>query len=411
MPNLSRHSTPVFVGGDNQVAPLRRVELGKNGGGGEHREEFIQKLVHQHPNIIPMQDIEPAFMPLLPICMELPTAAGYLDNLWLTPSGGIVLGECKLVRNTQARREVLVQALDYARALNGWHYDDLQDAVRKARKEPDLSLWQLVADASDEGDRIGEATFTDAVERRLRDGRFVVLVILDGVQEGLEALTSYLQLHAGLHVSLALVELSIWQGVTEGLIVVPRIPLRTVLVERGIVTINATGQVRIAAAGPAQAPKVRTPTQLPSPFTNSQAEFYDRLELKVPGAGVLVRSLVRDVEALGIVAEYGRSLVLRWHPSPDVAASAGYIDAFGAVWLGDAYRAAVRLGNEPAGTEYLETLARSVGGSVQRYEGDTTPPRVRGPNGQTVSVTELLTHSEQWKSAIEQLMASTTAQE
>jgi hypothetical protein len=64
-----------------------------------------------------MVDIEPAFTPLISICRELPTSAGYLDNLWLTPEGGIVLGECKLMRNPQARREVVAQALDYARAI------------------------------------------------------------------------------------------------------------------------------------------------------------------------------------------------------------------------------------------------------------------------------------------------------
>jgi hypothetical protein len=44
----------------------------------------------------------------------------------------LVLGEAKLIRNPQSRREVVAQALDYARALTGWTYEDLQDATRKA---------------------------------------------------------------------------------------------------------------------------------------------------------------------------------------------------------------------------------------------------------------------------------------
>ena len=71
--------------------------------------------------IIPMTDIEPAFTPLISICRELETPAGYLDNLWLIPAGGIVLGECKLVRNPQSRREAITQALDYARAICNWN--------------------------------------------------------------------------------------------------------------------------------------------------------------------------------------------------------------------------------------------------------------------------------------------------
>lgn len=43
----------------------------------------------------------------------------------------------------------------------------------------------------------------------LSASRFMVLIIGDGIQEGIEALTSYLPLHAGLHVGVALVDLSI----------------------------------------------------------------------------------------------------------------------------------------------------------------------------------------------------------
>lgn len=187
------------------MQPLRRLELGRGAEDGERREAFIQSLVHDHPEIIPMADIEPAFMPMIPVCRELETEAGYLDNLWLTPAGGIVIGECKLVRNPQARREVLSQALDYARAISKWHYGDLEAGVRKALKDPRLSLWDFVKNECD----LGEAQFVDAVESRLNASRFMVLIIGYGIQEGVEALTSYLQLHAGLHVGVALVDLSI----------------------------------------------------------------------------------------------------------------------------------------------------------------------------------------------------------
>ena len=406
MPNSSRNCQVLKVTHSDGIISMDRIELGRHEASGDKRESFLQDLVHLHPTLLPMQEIEPAFMPLVSVCMELPTEAGFLDNLWMTPSGGIVLGECKLVRNTQARREVVVQALDYARSMQGWHYDDLQNAVRRAQKQPDLSLWQMVSNAASDGDSLSEPDFTDAVERRLRDGRFVVLMILDGVQEGLEALTSYLQLHAGLHVSLAIVELSIWQGQGQDLIVVPRIPLRTVLVERGIVIIDSNGSARINPAAVSGSVKDKPNSILPKPYTNSQSEFYDRLELKVAGIKTTLQGFVDDLEAIGIVGEYGRSLILRWHPTGDVAASAGYVDAYGAVWLGDAYLSAVKLGHEQAGNEYLETLARTVGGTVQRYENGTSSPRVRGANGQTVSVSELLKHAPEWKAAIQRLLTA-----
>jgi hypothetical protein len=104
----SRHSAPIFQREGQEAVALTRVSLGGSGHEGDQRENFIQDLVHRHPEVIPMADIEPAFTPLISVCKELPTEAGYLDNLWITPAGGIVLGECKLVKNPQARREVVV---------------------------------------------------------------------------------------------------------------------------------------------------------------------------------------------------------------------------------------------------------------------------------------------------------------
>lgn len=43
----------------------------------------------------------------------------------MTPEGKLVLIECKLWRNPQARREVVAQALEYASLLRNWSYSDL----------------------------------------------------------------------------------------------------------------------------------------------------------------------------------------------------------------------------------------------------------------------------------------------
>lgn len=106
---------------------------------GKRRGAFIKTLVDDHPLLAPMADIEPDFTPLISVCMELPPPAGYIDNLWITPWGGLALGEAKLVLNPQARREVV---LDYARAVADWSYDDLEVRVRAALKHPTLKLWR-----------------------------------------------------------------------------------------------------------------------------------------------------------------------------------------------------------------------------------------------------------------------------
>jgi hypothetical protein len=373
---------------------LRRLHLGQGMEGEKRREDFVQQLVHDYPDIIPMADIEPAFMPMLAVCRELKTSAGYLDNLWLTPAGGIVIGECKLVRNPQARREVLAQALDYASAISKWHYEDLEAGVREALKNPNAKLWDVVAEESD----LDEAQFVDAVERRLNTSRFMVLIIGDGIQEGVEALTSYLQLHAGLHVGVALVDLSIWQGFDQALLIVPRIPLRTVLVERGIVLVGLEGKPQIAppvnAAGPIQSRSLAT--------TASEPEFYAQLDQRRPGLSNVLRPFLSSVVEIGVTPEFRRTAILRWRPSEDVVGSLGFIDTDGRVWLGDAWNTANRLGKREAGERYLQQIASAVGGRVRHRENKS--PDVVDKDGRPPDAATILNPGELWHQAIDALL-------
>ena len=394
----SAHAAPIVIVSGGRPTALQRVSLGSTDHKGEEREAFIQNLVHEHPEVIPMADIAPPFMPLISVCKELPTSAGPLDNLWLTPDGGIVLGECKLFRNPEARRQVIAQALDYARAIVGLGYEEFEAAARKALGSPSTTLWSLVSDQS----ALDEGQFVDAISRRLRRSHFMVLIIGDGIQEGVESLTGYLQLHAGLHVGLALIDLSIWRDGDGRLLVLPRIPLHTVLVERGVVTVGPSGEVTVQPPG-GQARSQSSAS--PRAFTISEQEYFDQLEQRHPGLGAKLRAFLTDVSDLGVMPEFRKSLVLRWDASPDFDASPGYIGTDGFVWLGSGWGSAKRLGRPQAGEKYLESVARVVGGHIRRPEKSW--PDVTGPNNRQVELAELLKTPEKWKAAIAQLIEET----
>jgi hypothetical protein len=387
----------MFVDIDGQARALRRLELGRAGeDDGQRREAFVQKLVHDHPALVPMADIEPAYSPLISVCCELPTPAGYLDNLWITPWGGLVLGEAKLVRNPQARREVVAQVLDYARALSGWSYEDLQNGVRLALKQPTMTLWDLVREDSD----LDEGQFVDAVERRLRTGRLMLLIIGDGIQEGVEALTAHLQLHAGLHVGLALLDLSLWRDVNGGLIVVPRVPMRTVLIERGIVRVEGEG-ARIDPPAPTKVPMSQPASAKPRPTTSSEGEFFDHMQTKRPDVVGPFQSFLATLGEIGVTPEIGKTARLRFAPSPDTSATAGYVEANGKLWTQGAWSAANRLGRPDAGDRYLQTVADIIGGQVRRYE--KAAPEVVDVEGHGADLAVLLTRADRWKQAIAEL--------
>jgi hypothetical protein len=387
-PPKSRHSAPIFQREGQEAVALTRVSLGGSGHEGKQREDFVQDLVHRHPEVIPMGDIEPAFTPLISVCKELPTEAGYLDNLWVTPAGGIVLGECKLVKNPQARREVVVQALDYARAISGWHFEQFEDAVRKALRRPDAKVWDFVSNETN------EMEFVEAIERRLRLGHFMILIIGDGIQEGVEALTSHLQLHAGIHASLALVDLSIWQGIDGGLLIVPRIPLKTVIVERGIVRIDELNRVRIdppigSSANSAAGPRGQT---------SSESEFYVQLELKRPGLSAQLRILVDQLAGSSIDPEPGgKSLFLRWKSPALPAITIACIEPTGKVWSARVVSDTRRIGMAEAAEKYLTDVATMVGGFVKPYENGSR--EVLTTDGKAVDLAVLLS-THKWRETI-----------
>lgn len=404
MLNRSRHASPIFAPEEGPPVVLQPVRLGHDEAGGLRREKFIQDLVHTHPDLIPMADIEPAFSPLIPICRELPTAAGYLDNLWITPSGGLVLGECKLARNPQARREVIAQGLDYARALNAWSYEDLEVAVGKALADKSATLWGLVSPHSS----LTEVEFVDAVERRLRLGRFLVLVIGDGIQEGVEALASFLQLHAGLHTGLALVDLSLWEGIGGGLIVVPRIPMRTVVIERGVVTVDpAMGAKVISPQEPAPATPPRSKLRERA-VSVSEPEFYDQLELHRPGSSTQLHALAAMFAEIGLAADFGKSLMLRAPLADGELLTAVLIDNYAGVWFGSAWASANRLGLAEAGERYLRAMADLTGGQVKVYP-TATPPEVLDIRGKGLKLDQLAPLADRWATIVAQFICEVAA--
>ena len=72
---------------------------------------------------------------------------GFLDVLLISEHGRLVVVECKLWRNPQARREVVGQILDYARELARYGYEDLQRIVSNRLGRQGNILYELASAA------------------------------------------------------------------------------------------------------------------------------------------------------------------------------------------------------------------------------------------------------------------------
>ncbi len=228
-----QHATPLLIPADGGAAtPL--VPLAMGAGGHQVSEAEIQALVQAHPACLPITEIDPLFAAPVPICIELNTPAGPIDNFMVTASGLPVLVECKLWRNPEGRREVVGQILDYAKELSRWSSSDLQREVSKNLKRPGNALLELVREA---GHDVDEIAFNDALTLNLRRGRFLLLIVGDGIREGVEAIAEYLQAHAGLHFTLGLVELPIYLAPDGQRLIAPRVLARTALITREVVSV------------------------------------------------------------------------------------------------------------------------------------------------------------------------------
>jgi hypothetical protein len=357
---------------------------------GRHDEQWLQRLIHRHPTCIPMDQIEPGLPGLTSVCMELPLPSGYLDNLLMTPEGDIVIAEVKLFHNSQSRREVVAQALDYASSLFRTNFDALEKAVLKSDfdgRERPTRLYDLFGDA----DTLDEPDFVDAVNLNLKNGRIVVLVIGDGIRSDAEDLVAGLQSHAGFHFTFALVELAVFQdGSADDLFVVPRILAKTYMIERGIVRIDDQRGEVIEAQ---QKPQTAT-SQNRQSITSEQ--FYDAMRERHTELPDALRSFFNKLDTIGVYAEFKRSLNLKWDPPEGKPINLGYIKRTGQLWTDTT---SCFLSDQKLAQSYIEDLAILFDGEVV-FSPTSKSPYV-AVTGHAPRIETLIDKFDGWYDAIE----------
>ncbi len=191
------HFNPAVIRNLNQVdqtfSGLEAVPLDRP----PYNEDWLQNLIHDHPNLIPAGEVEACFQNLVPVLREFTLPSGYLDNLYVTPEGYPVLVEVKLWKNQEARRKVVAQILEYAKDFAALTYEDINVEVRKQIKDKkwgENPLYEIVSGYS--ANPLAEASFVDRVSRNLREGRFLLLILGDGIREEMAALADYLMHHS-----------------------------------------------------------------------------------------------------------------------------------------------------------------------------------------------------------------------
>ena len=235
----SAYGTPLIVDAAGKAQRLERIAL--SGTEANYSEKYLQDLIFAHPSCLPINEIDQSYLSLIPVCCELSTPAGPLDVLFVTPTGRLCIVEVKLWRNPEARRKVIGQILDYAKELSAWSYEDLQREVIRATGRKGNALFELVNECEPE---IDEVTFCDAVSQSLAAGRFLLLIVGDGIREGVGAITEFIERSGNLEFTFGLVEMALFGHPSSDTLVQPRVLAKTMVVKRTLVSV-VDGRVQI----------------------------------------------------------------------------------------------------------------------------------------------------------------------
>lgn len=403
---LSQFTRPMLIlnGVEKVLEEASPGEFGKS-------EDWVQELLFKYPGLLPIGEIEPAFKGLIPIAREVRTSRGPLDLFFINPSGHITLVETKLWTNPEARRQVVAQIIDYATEVSRWSYRELVSAIRNASDsksaDPLTSAAQAVA-----GDEFSEADFTDTVSRNLASGKFLLLIVGDGIHEGVEDMTEFLQRTPQLGFTLGLVEIALFKlgaNAKEGFFVQPRVLARTREVTRAIVEVhsNVPGVTVKCTTPEIEIENTGTSVKRPPPLTLTL--FLDELRKNVGDElAVLAEKTIQEAPAHGLEIAFGSGGAIFKFEDEDSSKffNFGQITRDGLLRSGRFSEKFVRSGMPSSiWQHYYDGLVGLIPGSKQiRWAEKSTNGEmayVGDADGKEPSVAPLLRNREQWFKIIE----------
>ena len=155
-------------------------------------EDYLQKYIHDNPDVIPLYDIDENIKILI-LAREFPSQSGPIDAIGIDQHGNIYLIETKLYKNPD-KRTVVAQVLDYGASL--WkHSIEFSDFTNKINKQIqsnfEVSLEERLAFFF-EFDDDEVANLLDKVSVSLSNGLFKFVVLMDTLQDSLKDLVMFI---------------------------------------------------------------------------------------------------------------------------------------------------------------------------------------------------------------------------
>ena len=145
-------------------------------------EHELQKLLAETPSLIPIGEIRSNSPQLVAAVREvgLP-GSGLTDILAFSAQGDIAVVECKLAANSEIKRKVIAQLLEYGAYLWGMTYPELDELIFHRTNK---SLAELVGEAAGDPSWDEEA-FRERIQANLEQGAFILVIAVDAMNDEL----------------------------------------------------------------------------------------------------------------------------------------------------------------------------------------------------------------------------------
>jgi ribosomal protein L18 len=341
-----RTGIPLLQASDGSIIRPKRVSFTQK----TFDEYQIQELIRTNPDILPVDEIESVFSPLISIGREVPTNAGSIDNLYLSSQGYLILVETKLWRNPEARREVVGQIIDYAKEISKWSFKQLEDQVRSYNQKYRNANLGIVETLEQElGEEVDETSIIEAISQNIQRGRFLLLIVGDGIHKSVEDMVEFLAQTPQLQFTLALVELQIYEFEDKSRLIMPQIVTRTKEITRAVVKIEAKEISSIKV-------------EVVEGETDPEKKFFNDLGKSVtPELVTFAKSLIKDMEILGCIVEWHSASYVMKLPAPNghkLNLSIVGVYKYGQVFIGSLANQLKKIGlPEQIGLDYAKNTA------------------------------------------------------
>lgn len=178
-------------------------------------ESELQKLLIESPSLITIDEIRDGASKLVTAIGEfgLP-GSGSTDILAFSAQGDIALIECKLASNQEIKRKVIGQILEYASYLWQMSYEQVDEKINEMKGK---SLAELVAE-SIAGDW-DEELFRNNVRQNLGNGSFILIIVVDEINDELNQTIKYINECSKSSFSLHALEMNRFQADTIEILV------------------------------------------------------------------------------------------------------------------------------------------------------------------------------------------------